>query len=262
MKDVQNSIDKRGIAIQKVGISRLALPFLVRQNDGGMQPVLATIQMTVALPKECKGTHMSRFVEILNAWRQKPISSHEMKDILADAILRLEADEAHLDLAFKYFLEKEAPASKMKGLVDIDCRFIGTLTKDGAFDFLLEVAVPYTSLCPCSKEISAYGAHNQRGTMCVKVRYDMDKILWIEDIVSNMEAQASSPVYSLLKRQDEKVVTEEAYDNPKFVEDILRDVVLVMRSMEGVRWFEVTCENQESIHNHNAYASHAEFVEA
>jgi GTP cyclohydrolase I len=150
----------------------------------------------------------------------------------------------------------------MKGLVDIDCRFMGSLTKDGVFDFLLEVAVPYTSLCPCSKEISAYGAHNQRGTMCVKVRYDMDKILWIEDIVSNMEAQASSPVYSLLKRQDEKVVTEEAYDNPKFVEDILRDVVLVMRSMKGVRWFEVTCENQESIHDHNAYASHAEFVEA
>ena len=235
MKDVQNSIDKRGIAIQKVGISRLALPFLVRQKDGGMQPVLATIQMTVALPKECKGTHMSRFVEILNTWRQKPISSHEMKDILAEAVLRLEAEEAHLDLAFKYFLEKEAPASKMKGLVDIDCCFKGTLTKDGTFDFLLEVAVPYTSLCPCSKEISAYGAHNQRGTMCVKVRYDMDKILWIEDIVSNMEAQASSPVYSLLKRQDEKVVTEEAYDNPKFVEDILRDVVLVMRSMEGVR---------------------------
>lgn len=262
MKDVQNSIDKRGIAIQKVGISRLALPFLVRQKDGGMQPVLATIQMTVALPKECKGTHMSRFVEILNEWRQKPISSREMKDILAEAVLRLEAEEAHLDLAFKYFLEKEAPASKMKGLVDIDCRFTGTLTKDGAFDFLLEVAVPYTSLCPCSKEISAYGAHNQRGTMCVKVRYDMDKILWIEDIVTDMEAQASSPVYSLLKRQDEKVVTEEAYDNPKFVEDILRDVVLVMRSMEGVHWFEVTCENQESIHNHNAYASHAEFVEA
>ena len=202
------------------------------------------------------------FVEILNEWRQKPISSREMKDIFAEAVLRLEAEEAHLDLGFKYFLEKEAPASKMKGLVDIDCRFVGTLTKAGEFDFLLEVAVPYTSLCPCSKEISAYGAHNQRGTMCVKVRYDMDKILWIEDIVTNMEAQASSPVYSLLKRQDEKVVTEEAYDNPKFVEDILRDVVLVMRSMEGVRWFEVTCENQESIHNHNAYASHAEFVEA
>ncbi|MBO5244959.1 MAG: GTP cyclohydrolase I FolE2 [Selenomonadales bacterium] len=260
MKDVQNSIDKRGIAIQKVGISRLALPFLVRQKDGGMQSVLATIQMTVALPKECKGTHMSRFVEILSEWRQKPISSLEMKGILADAIVRLEADEAQLDIAFKYFLEKEAPASKMKGLVDIDCRFAGTLTKEGAFDFLLEVAVPYTSLCPCSKEISAYGAHNQRGTVCVKVRYDLEKMLWIEDIAAAMEAQASSPVYSLLKRQDEKVVTEEAYDNPKFVEDILRDAVLTMRSIDGVRWFEITCENQESIHNHNAYASHAEFV--
>lgn len=260
MKDVQKTIDKRGIAIQKVGISQLALPFLVRQKDGGMQPVLATIQMTVALPMECRGTHMSRFVEILNHWRQKPISSREMKDILADAIEHLEAQEAHLDLAFKYFLEKEAPASKMKGLLDVDCRFAATLTRDGAFDFVLEVAVPYTSLCPCSKEISAYGAHNQRGTICVKVRYDLEEMLWIEDVVTQMEAQASSPVYSLLKRQDEKVVTEEAYDNPKFVEDILRDAVLAMRKIRGVSWFEITCENQESIHNHNAYASHAETV--
>ena len=205
---------------------------------------------------------MSRFVEILNGWRQKPISSREMKEILSEAIVRLEAEEAHLDLAFKYFLEKEAPASKMKGLLDVDCRFSATLAKNGEYDFLLEVALPYTSLCPCSKEISAYGAHNQRGTMCLKVRYDLEKILWVEDIVASMEAQASSPVYSLLKRQDEKVVTEYAYDNPKFVEDILRDVVLAMRAIVGVRWFEVTCENQESIHNHNAYASHAEFVEA
>ncbi len=203
---------------------------------------------------------MSRFVEIMNEWRQKPISSLVMKEMLTEALVKMESDAVQLEIKFKYFIEKTAPSSGMKSLLDVDCTFAASLTKEQEFDFVLGVEAPYTSLCPCSKEISLYGAHNQRGTMAGEVRYAPDMLVWVEDLVELMESQASSPVYSLLKRQDEKYVTEAAYDNPQFVEDIIRDMVLALRAVEGVRWFSITCENQESIHNHNAYARHSEVV--
>lgn len=260
MKDVQNSTDERGISIQNVGVSNVHLPFLIKRKSGSLQPVLANITLSVQLPMEYKGTHMSRFIEILSEWSQKPVSSREMESILADTLFRLEADYAQMEIYFKYFIEKIAPVSGLKSMLDIDCSFSGILTKNKAFEFTLGVNVPFTSLCPCSKEISKYGAHNQRGLMKVKVKYIPKHFIWIEDLVSLVESQGSCPIYPLLKREDEKYVTETAYENPKFVEDILRDLVLTLRKQEGIEWFEVECENYESIHNHNAYARHVEQV--
>ncbi|MDD4601027.1 GTP cyclohydrolase FolE2 [bioreactor metagenome] len=260
MKDVQNAADERGIDIQKVGISEVHLPFFIRTKSGALQSVLAKITLTVDLPKEYKGTHMSRFIEVLSDWSQKPVSSHEMKCILNDTIDRLDAKSAQIDINFKYFIEKKAPVSGLKSMLDLDCLFSGSLIKGERMDFLLGVDVPFTSLCPCSKEIAAYGAHNQRGLMKVKIKHTQGKFIWIEDLATLMEAQGSCPVYPLLKREDEKYVTEKAYENPKFVEDVLRDLVLSLRQLDNICWFEVQCENFESIHNHNAYARHVEFI--
>jgi len=260
MKDVQNSEDERGIAIQKVGVSDVHLPFFIKAKDGHFQAVLANIKLTVDLPKEYKGTHMSRFIEVLNEWSQKPFCNREMNAILNDIINRLDAKRASIDIAFKYFIEKTAPVSGMKSLLDFDCLFSGNIIRGKQLDFTLGLSVPFTSLCPCSKEISAYGAHNQRGLMRVLVKHKPGKFIWIEDLAKLMEAQASAPVYSLLKREDEKHLTEKAYENPKFVEDVLRDLVIALRPLENLVWFEVECENYESIHNHSAYASHVEYV--
>jgi GTP cyclohydrolase I len=261
LKDIQNTVDERGIAIQNVGISNVHIPFLIKAKTGTFQSVLANIKLTVSLPKEYKGTHMSRFVEILNDWSQKPVSSREMKEILTETLQRLDAEQAQLDIAFKFFIEKTAPVSGLKSLLDIDCLFSGKLVCNREMEFYLGVDVPFTSLCPCSKEISRYGAHNQRGLMKVKIRYSPDHFIWIEDLVALLEVQGSCPVYPLLKREDEKYVTESAYENPKFVEDIVRDLVLALRNLEGLEWFEVECENYESIHNHSAYARHVEQVD-
>lgn len=261
MKDVQNITDDRGIAIQKVGVNDVHFPFLIKTKAGSFQSVLAKIKLTVELPQEYKGTHMSRFIEILSEWSQKPISSREMEQILNDTINRLDAKRAHLDINFKYFIEKSAPVSGLKSLLDYDCLFSGSLTKGERLDFTLGITVPFTSLCPCSKEISAYGAHNQRGMMSVKLKYHKNKLLWIEDLVHLMEEQGSCQVYPLLKREDEKFVTETAYENPKFVEDVLRDLVLALRKIKYINWFEIECENFESIHNHSAYASHIETMD-
>ena len=258
LKDTQNTMDERGIAIQKVGVSDVHLPFLIATKDGSFQSVLAKITLTADLPDKFRGTHMSRFIEVLSEWSRKPISYKEMAAILADIISRLDAERAHLDIDFKYFIEKQAPVSGLKSLSDCDCCFSGSLTRGQQLDFVLGIAIPFTSLCPCSKEISAYGAHNQRGVMKLQIRHQHGRFIWIEDLAALMEAQGSCPVYALLKREDEKYVTEKAYDNPKFVEDVLRDLVLTIRSLPGVRWFAVQCENYESIHNHNAFASHVE----
>lgn len=260
MKDVQNLLDARGIDIQQVGIKDVQLPFLIKTKQGSWQSVLANITLTVKLPQEYKGTHMSRFLEILSNWSQKPVSYREMEHILQDTLVRLEAEEAHLQLKFKYFIEKQAPVSHLTSLLDIDCTFAAKLSKHEPVDFTLGVKVPFTSLCPCSKEISAYGAHNQRGLMHVEIRCEQGHFVWIEDAVALLEAQASCPIYPLLKREDEKFVTEKAYENPKFVEDILRDLVLALRQHSHIIWFAVECENYESIHNHSAYASHVEEV--
>lgn len=261
MKDVQNSSDERGIAIQKVGINDVHLPFFIKTKTDSFQPVLAKIKFTVDLPMEYKGTHMSRFIEILNEWSQKPIGSQEMELIMEDALDKLSAESAYLQLEFKYFIDKIAPVSGRKSALDLDCSFTATKRRGETLDFTMGVELPFTSLCPCSKEISKYGAHNQRGLMRARVKFhERGAAAAIEELASVMEAQASCPIYPLLKREDEKYVTETAYENPKFVEDILRDLVIALRVMDGVRWFDVECENYESIHNHSAYASHAEYV--
>jgi GTP cyclohydrolase I len=260
LKDVQNISDDRGIAIQNVGVSGVHLPFLIKTKTDSFQSVLATINLTVDLPKEYKGTHMSRFIEILSEWSQKPISSREMESILIDTLTKLDAEYAQMEIHFKYFIDKVAPISGLKSMLDVDCSFSAKLTKGRPLDFTLGVAVPFTSLCPCSKEISKYGAHNQRGLMKVKIKYTSGKFIWIEDLVALMEAQGSCPIYPLLKREDEKYVTEHAYENAKFVEDILRDLVLALRQQKFISWFEIQCENYESIHNHSAYAKHVEHV--
>ena len=260
MKDVQSISDNRGIAIQNVGVSDVHLPFLIKTKAGSFQSVLAKINLTVDLPKEYKGTHMSRFIEILSEWSQKPVSSREMESILTETINKLDADFAQMDIQFKYFIEKFAPVSGLKSMLDVDCIFSAKLTKNQPLEFILCVNVPFTSLCPCSKEISAYGAHNQRGLMKVKIQYHSGKFIWIEDLVTLMEAEGSCPVYPLLKREDEKYVTEYAYENAKFVEDVLRDLVLSLRQQTYISWFEIQCENYESIHNHSAYARHVEYA--
>lgn len=262
MKDVQSLADDRGIDIQKVGVKDVHLPFQIMTKDGGLQGVLANLQLTVEVPRQYKGTHMSRFIEILSEWSQKAISSREMESILRDTVERLDASRAHLDIRFKYFIPKKAPVSGLVSLLDYDCRFSATLTRGQSFHFVMGLEVPFTSVCPCSKEISVYGAHNQRGLMKVRIQHRPGHFVWIEDLAQLMENQASCPVYPLLKREDEKYVTERAYENPKFVEDILRDLVLALRGLEHVQWFEVECENYESIHNHSAYASHLEGKEA
>lgn len=262
MRDVQNAVDERGIAIQKVGVSDVHLPFLIKTKEGSLQTVLAKIKLTVDLPKEYKGTHMSRFIEILSEWSQRAVAEPEMEAILYDTVTRLKATRAHLEIGFKYFIEKTAPVSGLKSMLDYDCVFSGDYNAHGEFIFSMGLHVPFTSLCPCSKEISEYGAHNQRGIMKVKLRQTAGKFVWIEDLAALLERQGSCPVYPLLKREDEKYVTETAYDNPKFVEDVLRDLVLTLREVDGVEWFEVECENYESIHNHSAYASHVEFVQS
>ena len=262
MKDVQNSIDTRGIAIQRVGIRDVHLPLEIKTKAGDYQQVLANISFTVSLPMEYKGTHMSRFQEILNKWTSMPIAEPEMADILQEAMERLQAENAAIRIEFKYFVDRFAPVSHNKSVLDVDCMFDGVMEKGKPLQFTLGVKVLYTSLCPCSKEISEYGAHNQRGMMNVQVRFDaLHECILIEDLVLLMEQQASCQVYPLLKREDEKFVTEKAYDNPKFVEDILRDGVLALRKLSGLMWFSLECDNFESIHNHSAYASHVEYVE-
>ena len=258
MKDVQNQADLRGIPIQKVGVNDVHLPFQIKTKSGSFQSVLACIRLTVDLPQEYKGTHMSRFIEVLSDWRQKPVSNREMDAMLRDIMNRLGAQRAHIEIRFKYFIEKVAPVSGLKSLLDYDCVFEGDLGPAGQLNFILGIAVPFTSLCPCSREISDYGAHNQRGVMKVRIKYVPGRFIWIEDLVELMERQGSCPVYPLLKREDEKFVTEMAYDNAKFIEDVLRDLVLALRGLDGATWCEVECESFESIHNHSAYAFHEE----
>ena len=259
MQDVQNRQDKRGIAIQKVGIKEAHLPFLIKTKEGGYQQVLARVRFTVALPSQYKGTHMSRFLEILMPWSKKPLAETEMEAMLSEALERLEAHSAEVELSFKYFVDKVAPVSRRTSVLDLDCSFTGRKEQGKPMEFQLGVEVPFTSLCPCSKEISNYGAHNQRSVARIQLRFkDGYDCIFIEDLAELVERQGSSPIYPLLKREDEKFVTEAAYENPKFVEDILRDTVLVLRDIEGLGWFSVECENYESIHNHSAYAAHEE----
>lgn len=249
VRDIQNERDTRNVEIQKVGVKNIKYPILVMDKEKKHQHTVASVNMYVDLPHHFKGTHMSRFIEILNKY-QGEISVNNFGKILDDMKELLHAESAHLEVEFPYFIEKSAPVSREKGLVEYNCRFEGSSNDEK--DFIVSVMVPVTSLCPCSKEISARGAHNQRSIITVKFRFE--KFVWIEDIIQLIEACASCEIYSLLKRPDEKYVTEKAYDNPRFVEDLVREIYVKMSEREEVSWFSVEAENFESIHNHSAYA--------
>ncbi|MFC1798669.1 GTP cyclohydrolase FolE2 [Thermodesulfobacteriota bacterium] len=251
MKDVQNSHDHRKIPIDKVGIKNLRYPITVLDRKKGVQHTVASINMYVDLPHEYKGTHMSRFVEILHLLRQE-VSLKKISDVLGQMKEHLNAASAEIEVAFPYFMEKKAPVSEATGLLDYTCRFIGTSDAQDRLDLISEVNVPISSVCPCSKEISESGAHNQRGEVQLKTRFK--KFIWLEDMIEIVERAASCEVYSVLKRVDEKCVTERGFSNPKFVEDIVRDIANVIKKDDNITWFSVSAENFESIHNHSAYA--------
>ena len=241
--------DDRGVVIDRVGVAGLRWPITVWDREERLQNTVATITATVTLPAAVKGTHMSRFVEVLNGVRGE-LSLKNLPGILAEIQRRLDASAAQIDVTFPYFMTRHAPVSGASSLMEYSAAFHAERSGD-AFDFELEVTVPVTTLCPCSKAVSARGAHNQRGLVTVRAR--PKEFLWIEDVVEAVESCASSPVYALLKREDEKYVTEHAYDHPVFVEDLIREVVGRMR--DQVRGMRVTVENVESIHNHSAYAT-------
>ena len=256
MKDVQNQADSRGVEIQKVGIKDFELPIVIQRKDAEDKVIYASATCGVTLPAHYKGTHMSRFVEVLNEWRGK--KTLDIKSCVESMVEKLDAKSAYLKFDFKYFIDKKSPVTGISAPMCYDCTFEGILDdwqeENEEYRFYLGVKVPVTTLCPCSKEISNYGAHNQRAIISVKVTYDKDEHIWIEDIIKMIEENASCSLYSLLKREDEKYVTEHAYENPKFVEDVLRDVVLALRNNDKIDTFEVECESIESIHNHSAWA--------
>ncbi len=250
MRDVQNEIDLRHIEIDKVGVKNLRYPICLQDKKNKKQHTIASINMYVNLPHQFRGTHMSRFVEILNKY-QWEIDIQNMGTIMKEMKERLNAESAHLEIEFPYFIEKEAPVSKSKSLMEYQCRFIGEITD--RMRIYLGVSVPVMTVCPCSKEISDYGAHNQRGMIHVLLKFK--GFLWIEDVIAMVENCASGSVYALLKREDEKFVTEKSYDNPAFVEDVVRNVALKLNKNENITWYKVEVESYESIHNHDAYAS-------
>lgn len=251
MKDIQNLKDYRNIAIDRVGVKGVKYPITVLDKANTFQHTTATINMFVDLPHEARGTHMSRFVEMLHLFRNE-VSMKSFSTILSEMKKLLNAKSAHIEVRFPYFIEKKAPVSGAPGLMDYNCGFIATTLENGESDVLMEVKVPITSLCPCSKEISQYGAHNQRGEVVLVTRFK--EFIWMEEMISLVESTASCEVFSILKRVDEKAVTERAYENPKFVEDIVRDIALRLESDQNITWFSISVENFESIHNHSAYA--------
>ena len=250
MVDVQNQRDYRNIDINKVGVKGIKYPIIVLDKMNDTQHVNAAINMYVNLPHNFKGTHMSRFIEILNEYRGG-INIKTFQHILDKMRERLDAKSAHIEIRFPYFIEKKAPISKATSLMEYQCLFAGENNGD-TNDFLVGVTVPVTTVCPCSKEISNLGAHNQRSIVKVKLRFK--KFFWIEDVIKIVEESASCEVFSLLKRVDEKHVTERAYDNPMFVEDVVRSVAEKLNRDANFTWYSIESENIESIHNHSAYA--------
>jgi GTP cyclohydrolase IB len=251
MIDIQKQPGLNDIDIDKVGVCDVTYPIEVLDKRSEKQSTTGLINMYVDLPRQFKGTHMSRFIEVLNQYRGE-ITVRNMGEILREIARSLEAKSAHMELSFKYFVEKEAPVSKSKSLMGYDCRFIGAYTEGDSEDFILEIKVPVMNLCPCSKEISQTAAHNQRSEVTIQLRFN--DFVWIEDVIALVERSASSDLFALLKRPDEKHVCEQAYENPRFVEDIVRIIAKELVNDEKVTWFSVTSKNFESIHNHNAYA--------
>jgi len=255
LPDIQKTQDERGIAIDEVGVSNIRFPVTLPFRDGGEFQTVANLSMRVSLPHHEKGTHMSRFMIALQD-KVEHLQPATVETVLRHLMELLEADTAFLDMTFPIFLNRPAPVTGIPGLLDFDCSFQGAMTSDGLYEKHVGVRVNAASLCPCSKNISKYGAHNQRSCITIKVR-ENDGIIWFEDLIDIAERNASCQLYPILKRPDEKYVTERAYENPKFVEDIVRDVALDLQEMKRrgrILWFFVSSNNYESIHNHDAYA--------
>ena len=250
MVDVQSSTDTRQIPIDKVGIKDIRHPVVIKDRTGKEQHTVANFNMYVSLPQHFKGTHMSRFVRILNQ-HDYEITTDSFKAMLSEMVETLEAMTGHIEMSFPFFVNKKAPISGIKSLIDYQVTFIGEIV-DGEPVINVKVLVPATSLCPCSKEISDYGAHNQRSHITVNAC--TKGFIWIEDIIDLVEQEASCELFGLLKRPDEKYVTERAYDNPKFVEDLVRDVAYRLNNDNRIISYILEAENFESIHNHSAYA--------
>lgn len=251
LTDTQNETDDRNLPIDRVGVKNLRFPIQVRQKNGDVQATIATVSLAVDLPQHYKGTHMSRFVEVLHAHGQC-LDLENIEAIPQKLLNRLDATRAHAIFQFAFFQKKKAPISGGESLLDYEVRFEVESTNQGQMDFIHTVMVPVATLCPCSKAISDRGAHNQRGLVTFSVR--TNHLLWIEDLIAIVESSASCELYSLLKRPDEKYVTEKAYDNPVFVEDLVRNVASRCESNPQISWYRIEAENFESIHNHNAYA--------
>lgn len=248
--DVQGSTDTRRLAIDRVGIKDIKHPIVIRDRNGNMQHTVARFNMYVHLPQQFKGTHMSRFVHILNN-HEDAITVESFKCMLKEMTELLEAETGHIEMCFPFFIKKSAPISGVKSLMDYEVSFIGEIRKSEIL-IDIKVIVPVTSLCPCSKKISAYGAHNQRSHVTATIR--TRAFIWVEEIIDVIESTASCELYGLLKRPDEKYVTEKAYENPKFVEDMVRDVAAMFNRDKRILAYTVESENFESIHNHSAYA--------
>lgn len=260
LADMHSLADRRKVPLQRVGVKGVEIPFLIKAMEGGHQTVLAEVSLTADLPHYFKGTHMSRFIEVLEEWRNRPVSGSEIKAILQQTKALLKAEMAHADIRFKYFIEKQAPLSGLTSTLGYPSVFSASLD-GGAFDFKLGVEVLVTTVCPCSKAIAEIGAHSQRATIRAAVRFVPGRFVWIEELARVLEQQGSAEIYPLLKREDEKFVTERAFRNPKFVEDVVRDCVLALRKDPRLRWFSVECEAEESIHQHSAFAYEEETLE-
>ncbi len=253
MRDVASERDDRGITIRRVGVRDIHLPVMIREKAGGYARVTGVLEASVELPHHERGTHMSRFVRILSGWSRRAVAMPEMEEMLREISAQFSAHAAHVTLAFTYFLPKSSPATGEPSQLDYDCRFVASMVGDQC-DFRLGVEVPIITLCPCSREISEHGAHSQRALLRLQMRAKPGRFVWLEDLIPLLEAQGSEQIYPMLKRADEKLITERSYDNPKFVEDVVRDAVIALSGLDDVAWFEVECESFESIHNHSAYA--------
>jgi len=250
MRDIQSEEDTRAIPLQKVGVKGVKYPVTVLDKSAAKQHTTASVDLFVNLPHNYKGTHMSRFIEVFHKYHED-ISMHHFLDMLEEMRTKLTAQKAFGRIEFPYFIEKKAPVSESAGIMQYKCSYEGEVSEGGDRKFYISIQVPIATLCPCSKAISDYGAHNQRGLVSVRLLYK--DFFWIEDVIKMIEECASTPLYALLKRQDEKYVTEHAYDTPRFVEDVVREVYLGLKKL-GFKKFSVEAETEESIHNHNAYA--------
>lgn len=249
LKDVQSEKDVRNVPLKHVGIRDLRWPIVLKDRNRGEQHTVANIALAVDLPRDLRGTHMSRFVQCLQTL--EAVNLHSLEKIMDELKETLQADSAYMKMEFPYFIRKTAPVSGLESLIDLDCVY--TVQKGKKFDLTISVQIPIQTLCPCSKEISEYGAHNQRAIASLEIK--ADDFVWIEELADMADRAASAPVYGLLKRPDEKFVTEKAYENPRFVEDAVREIALQLESDARITWYRATVESCESIHNHNAFAT-------